>query len=555
MRAIHAKIPQRVQDQLPDRCFAYVEPGGTHDKPGFTKPRSKRHLLIVVPGNRRSTIDHIHDAEARFDQTQFHSEAARRTAWAKIVRAAKRFGAKVGSRLGTGGHLVPKGRALAAAHSEAIPGDAPEWVNLIPVGEFSGRDGRGPFQLDDPESVIKATQALDMSAGIPIDFDHSTDFAAPAGNPAPAAGWIKALAVRDGFLCGRVEWTPAGAKALAQKMYRYISPVFEHAKDGTVQRLLRAGLTNNPNLKLPAIASAEDLTMASAHAKKSKLQALVDDIKETAEEIGLPVDTLLEGISHQLGGDLEDPDHGGADDQDDDGEAPISADAGDFPGAEDDDEGGDEDDEDEAAVAARHREEAAARESAGAVETPAEREERMAREKEELAAARERMESRRKARRDMKRAGRLANLERDKKRRGDKDPREDAERELRSHHMVASHPAIVAMARELRALRAEREREKAELAVNEAIRAHRLTPAQRGWATRLYLESPARFEEFVASAPAMLPDSDGTFRGVPSGTGAERSLTRTEMAICSQLRLDPKAFAERLRNRELSARG
>jgi phage I-like protein len=132
---------------------------------------------------------------------------------------------------------------------------APEWIELIPAGAFEGRDGRGPYRLDDPAAVIAATAALKMEAGLPIDYDHATDFAAPEGRPAPAAGWIREFAARQGALWGRVEWTRPGAEAVATHEYRYISPVFEHAKDGSVIRVLRAALTNNPNLYLTAIAA------------------------------------------------------------------------------------------------------------------------------------------------------------------------------------------------------------------------------------------------------------------------------------------------------------
>jgi hypothetical protein len=61
--AINARVPKRLQDLLPDRYFAYVAPGGEHDKPGFTKPRSSRALLLT---DARGKWDwgHIRDAAA-----------------------------------------------------------------------------------------------------------------------------------------------------------------------------------------------------------------------------------------------------------------------------------------------------------------------------------------------------------------------------------------------------------------------------------------------------------------------------------------------------------
>jgi phage I-like protein len=132
---------------------------------------------------------------------------------------------------------------------------APEWIELLPAGEFVGRDGRGPFRVSNAEAVIAATEALRMEAGLPIDYDHATDYAAPSGRRAPAAGWIRAIEVREGALWGKVEWTNHGSTAVVTHEYRYISPVFEYSHDGEVQRVLRAALTNNPNLYLTAIST------------------------------------------------------------------------------------------------------------------------------------------------------------------------------------------------------------------------------------------------------------------------------------------------------------
>jgi phage I-like protein len=133
----------------------------------------------------------------------------------------------------------------------------PVWIDLIPAGVFNGRDGRGPYRNQHPQQVIAAILKLGMTAGLPIDFDHAIELGAPQGQPAPAAGWIKELRLINGIIQGRVEWTAAGKKALMARLYRYISPVFEFSGDGSVQRLLRAAVTNNPNLFLTAIASAE----------------------------------------------------------------------------------------------------------------------------------------------------------------------------------------------------------------------------------------------------------------------------------------------------------
>ncbi len=173
-------------------------------------------------------------------------------------------GAPASQRRGTDGRCASRAAELhPAVHTSRGVTDvveaAPEWIELIPANTFHGRDGRGPYRLEDPEAVIAATRALSLEAGIPIDYDHATDFAAPKGIPAPAAGWVRELQTRNGAIWGRVEWTARAAEAIRAREYRYISPVFQYSpKDGRVTRLLRAGLTNNPNLYLSAISAAGD---------------------------------------------------------------------------------------------------------------------------------------------------------------------------------------------------------------------------------------------------------------------------------------------------------
>jgi phage I-like protein len=202
-----------------------------------------------------------------------------------------------------GGPLAVHGTAIEDADlSSSAP---PQWVMLIPAGEFSGRDGRGPFRLADTASVIAATEALGMTAGVPIDYDHATDFAAPKGRPAPAAGWIRELQERDGALWGRVEWTPHGAKAITSREYRYISPVFQYSPDGGVTRLLRAGLTNNPNLYLTAISARAVAGVVSTGAcvqhgafARTAARTTASAARREGDEA---MDTLLQQLCEMLG--------------------------------------------------------------------------------------------------------------------------------------------------------------------------------------------------------------------------------------------------------------
>ncbi|CAK0740381.1 hypothetical protein CCP1ISM_110007 [Azospirillaceae bacterium] len=145
---------------------------------------------------------------------------------------------------------VPMPALLLACHAMTLPGGAtpPEWVQLVPAGSFKGVDGRGPYRLADAGQVIAATMTARHGEPLCLCRDHDLELAAPKGGTAPAAGWIMALEARGDGIWGQVNWTPAGGRQVAEGEYRYISPAFLHAKNGTVTALQSVALTNNPNL-------------------------------------------------------------------------------------------------------------------------------------------------------------------------------------------------------------------------------------------------------------------------------------------------------------------
>lgn len=91
-----------------------------------------------------------------------------------------------------------------------------------------------------------------------VDYDHGIDKPAGRANPGLAAGWITALQATADGIWGMVEWTAKAAAHIAEREYRCISPVFEHREDGTITRLVRAALLNNPALDLKALCRSED---------------------------------------------------------------------------------------------------------------------------------------------------------------------------------------------------------------------------------------------------------------------------------------------------------
>lgn len=146
-------------------------------------------------------------------------------------------------------------------------GAAPAEVELInaadAAGQLAGRDGRRwRFDAQAQQQVLASFRAGGIE--LPIDWEHATQHRAPNGQAAPAAGWIEQIEIRDGALWGKVTWTPRAAEQIANREYRFLSPVFDYdPTTGRIARLVSAGLVNKPNLPLQAL-NQEDMPMRSA---------------------------------------------------------------------------------------------------------------------------------------------------------------------------------------------------------------------------------------------------------------------------------------------------
>lgn len=151
------------------------------------------------------------------------------------------------------GALLTDLPGLATSLSAQADFTPPQWVHLIPAGTFSGRDGRGPYTLD-AQAVLDAFAAGGID--LPLDYEHQTLTAEDKAGPVPAAGWIKELQARADGIWARVQWTAQAAALLADRAYRFLSPVFRFTPaDGRVVALAGAGLVHTPNLTLQAAAS------------------------------------------------------------------------------------------------------------------------------------------------------------------------------------------------------------------------------------------------------------------------------------------------------------
>ena len=165
----------------------------------------------------------------------------------------------------------------------------PNRIQILPAGkEIKGVDGRH-WKNENPAVLCKKMNEnykVTVKNGCVIDENHSTDLAAPEGREAPAFGWFRNFTLeKDGSIWADVEWNSRGKKAILNKEYKYISPVFTRDKDGNITEILRAALTNNPNLDNPALNSSQE-TAEEKNMDKELCTALgLSENAETADAL------------------------------------------------------------------------------------------------------------------------------------------------------------------------------------------------------------------------------------------------------------------------------
>ncbi|HKQ48537.1 MAG TPA: phage protease [Phycisphaerae bacterium] len=118
----------------------------------------------------------------------------------------------------------------AAAISGAEP---PGRILIAPWGEV--RTAAGNFVVDDEAAAATIAAFAAHGTDLPVDYEHQTlggAYSSPTGQ-APAAGWIKALAIvtpdearaggaeRDAGLWADVQWTPEAAERWQVRVDQY----------------------------------------------------------------------------------------------------------------------------------------------------------------------------------------------------------------------------------------------------------------------------------------------------------------------------------------------
>lgn len=136
----------------------------------------------------------------------------------------------------------------SAAVGRTSESEVPDRLMIVPWGEVESE--RGNFVVDGESAGLVVDAFRKHQTDVPIDYEHQTlggSFSSPNGQ-APAAGWITDLEVVEGAgIVAQVNWTPMARGQLADRQYRYLSPVaIVRKSDRKLVALHSVALTNKP---------------------------------------------------------------------------------------------------------------------------------------------------------------------------------------------------------------------------------------------------------------------------------------------------------------------
>lgn len=195
-----------------------------------------------------------------------------------------------------------KKHALALLYQQ-LPTQACVDVQLLPTGEFVGRDGRPgnglTWKLSDVQGAALAARMTARHASVEFNFDyeHQALLSEKNGQPAPASGWARVFEWRpgEGLFAQAVEWTAAAKQMIEAKEYKYISPLIAFdEKTGVILDVINASLVNIPTLDMNPVAQERlaqlslrfsDLSFSHQPPEQSKMNEV---LKALLKALGLP---------------------------------------------------------------------------------------------------------------------------------------------------------------------------------------------------------------------------------------------------------------------------
>lgn len=185
-------------------------------------------------------------------------------------------------------------KVMACAGESVEMTDVPEEIRLLPIGHVTST--KGDFDVDDGSVLDIMRNFKNRQLDLVIDYEHQTLHDVQA----PAAGWIKDVYRRGDVIAGKVEWTPKGREYIANKEYRYLSPVVLVRKsDNKAVVLHSAALTNTPAIDgmfpIANSASLEDFEIEGEGKKENMME-----LNKLIKLLGLPESATEEDVTGKI---------------------------------------------------------------------------------------------------------------------------------------------------------------------------------------------------------------------------------------------------------------
>lgn len=182
------------------------------------------------------------------------------------------------------------------ASALALPASG-EVVQILPAGEFVGRDGRPgkglTWKLSDAQgrAIAARLNARHNTVRFNLDYEHQAMLAEENGQPAPASGWATKFEWRDGqgLFAVDVQWTARAKQMIDAGEYAYLSPVIAYDKTtGVVNGVINASLTNIPALDMSPLAQLRVEALAARFPTDLEQSQMNAVLKALLEGLGLP---------------------------------------------------------------------------------------------------------------------------------------------------------------------------------------------------------------------------------------------------------------------------
>lgn len=172
-------------------------------------------------------------------------------------------------------------------------------IQLLPAGEFKGRDGRPgkglTWKLSDEKGRALAARLNERHTTVRfnLDYEHQAMLAEENGKPAPASAWATKFEWRDGqgLFAVDTQWTANAKQMIEAGEYAYLSPVIVYDKrTGEITDVINAALTNIPNLDISPVVQERVARLNASFSTTPEFSEMNTVLKALLAALALPAE-------------------------------------------------------------------------------------------------------------------------------------------------------------------------------------------------------------------------------------------------------------------------